>query len=448
MHRALSLLVAIILTVVLVAPATAAGTVVKRRINTSNWAIPSPDPTGLAFLPSGRLLVVDSEVEETPHNEGKNVWRISTTGQVLKTFSTKSFTTEPTDVAVDPAGIWYFSDDGDHNNVRGRVFVRNTGPDGRYGTSDDKRRSFATGPIGAPDLEALAFGANSLWLGTGSGRSIVRIRPGADGRIDGGGDDVITSWSVAPFGIVDVEGVTIGPKGHVFVIGNQPNANILEFTKSGSLIRSIDLSTVPLIAPSDIAWGPASANPSKKNFYISDRGVDNNANPNENDGRIFEVRVTNKDVSLIANGSFGKDKNGDTHPDRWSENVNFTKNTHTFDTPGASGRHFSRSDATYSVRQVLSHIRAGETYHFSGRVNIPNTSDDFRFRLRILWFGPNGGKLSTSVIHVFDDDTGGAWHAVENNVTAPTGAVTGKIVMSVNSLNGRIFVDTFSLTGT
>jgi len=34
----------------------------------------------------------------------------------------------------------------------------------------------------------------------------------------------------------------------------------------------------------------------------------------------------------------------------------------------------------------------------------------------------------------------------ERNVTAPGGTVRGRIVMSVTSLNGTIYADTFSLT--
>ncbi len=453
MHRALSLLVAVLLTLALVAPAAAAGTVVKRKINTSMWGVPSPDPTGLAFLPSGRLLVVDSEVEETAVDEGKNMWRITTSGDVLKTFSTESFTKEPTDVAVDPRGIWYISDDGDHNGVRGRIFVRNLGPDGKYGTRDDTRRSFGTGTFGAEDVEALAFGADSLWIGTGSGREVYRIDPGPNGRIDGkdaglGGDDVITSFSVAAFGVTDLEGVEFGPNRHIYVLGNQQNANILELTKAGALVRSIDLSGVPLRAPSDLAWGPASGNPDNKNFYIADRGVDNNADPSENDGRIFEVKITEGDVNLIANGSFGRDGDHDGRPDEWSENPAFTKTNEVVDSGGSAGKHESAAEATYSIRQTLRHISAGETYHFSGSVNIPETLDDFRFRLRVVWFGSNGAKISTSPIESFMTDTNGNWVDAENDVTAPAGAVTAKMFMSVTGLSATVYVDTFSLTGT
>ena len=456
MHRALSLIVAILLTLALVGPtAAAAGTVVKQKIRTFEWSVPSPDPTGLAFLANGRLLVVDSEVEETALDRGKNFWRITTSGDVLKTMSTLDFTNEPTDVAVDRTrNVWYFSTDSDHNGVNGRIFIVGMGPDGQFGTGDDRRRSFGTGnlTIDVPDPEGLAFGGGSLWIGGGSGRKVVRIQPGPNGRIDGkdaaaGGDDVITSFGVGQFGITDLEGIEYGPNRHIYVLGNQPNANIVELTKSGSKVREIDLSAAKLRAPSDLAWGPASGNPDNKNFYIADRGIDNNADPNENDGRIIEVKIVEQTGNLIANGGFEKDRDADDRPDSWSENEAFTVTAQVVDSGSFAAKHQSAAEATYSVRQTIGAIAAGETYHFSGRVNIPDTTDDFRFRLRMVWFGSNGAKISASGIESFSADTDGNWVDAAGDVTAPAGAITGKMYMSVSGLSATVYVDTFSLTG-
>jgi hypothetical protein len=44
-----------------------------------------------------------------------------------------------------------------------------------------------------------------------------------------------------------------------------------------------------LHSPAGLAWGPASTNPNVRHLYIADRRVDNGADPNENDGRIFEI---------------------------------------------------------------------------------------------------------------------------------------------------------------
>ena len=174
-------------------PAHAADTFVRHVIRTWRWATPSPDPTGLDFMPNGQLVVTDSEVDETPVNEGRNVWRITRGGHVKRAMSTYRFTHEPTDIAVGGSRhVWYFSTD-----VGARIFVVRLGPDGRYGTPDDTRRSFSTSDFGSRDPEGLAFGGGSLWLSDGSNERIYRIRPGRNGRF--GGADTETSSRRAAF---------------------------------------------------------------------------------------------------------------------------------------------------------------------------------------------------------------------------------------------------------
>ncbi|HEU4356093.1 MAG TPA: hypothetical protein VFT27_10935, partial [Actinomycetota bacterium] len=41
-------------------------------IDTSSFSPPSPDPSGLAVKPNGKLLMSDGEVDETPIFAGKN----------------------------------------------------------------------------------------------------------------------------------------------------------------------------------------------------------------------------------------------------------------------------------------------------------------------------------------------------------------------------------------
>ena len=100
-------------------------------------------------------------------------------------------------------------------------------------------------------------------------------------------------------------------------------------------------------------------------------------------------------------------------------------------------------ESSYTVRQDLSDVVGGETYHFVGWTKIP-TTDAFTYRVRILWYGGNGGELGRSQLDVFTAST--AWHQTDHNVTAPPGTVRGKFVMSVTGLSGRIYVDGFSLT--
>ena len=40
--------------------------------------------------------------------------------------------------------------------------------------------------------------------------------------------------------------------------------------------------------PAGLGFAPSSVNPSDVSLYVVDRGVDNNTNPNENDGLVYE----------------------------------------------------------------------------------------------------------------------------------------------------------------
>lgn len=277
-------------------PARGAGSVVRHVIRTWQWTTPSPDPTGIDFLPSGQLVVTDSEVEETRLDEHRNVWRITRAGHVERTRHTLRFSREPTDVAVDGShNRWFFSDDAQAGGI---IFVIRLGPDHTYGTNDDRRRSFSTADFGSRDPEGLAYGGGFLWLSDGSNRTIYRIDPGPNGAFEGadaGGietDDVIRKRQLDGLGVRDLEGIERAPNGHLFVLPGTGDPDILEIDFSdGSLIRRYDLTSAHLRNPSSIAYGPSSRDASRRSVYITDRGVDNQSDPNENDGRIVEVGI-------------------------------------------------------------------------------------------------------------------------------------------------------------
>ena len=442
MRRVVPLLLGLVLLLSFATPTQAASTFVRHLIRTSVWVTPSPDPTGLDFLRSGQLLVTDSEVDETRLNKGRNLWRITRGGRVERSMSTYKFSHEVTDVAADSVhGVWYFSDDVVSG---GRIFVVRLGPDRTYGTRDDTRRSFPTTGFGVIDPEGLAFGGGSLWISDGMNGSVYRIEPGPNGLIEGGADDTITSRNLSGLGANDIEGVEYAPNGNLFVLPNKRNADILEIEwAGGTLVKAYDLSLARLRSPSAIAYGPSSANRAKKSFYIADRGVDNNGNPGENDGRIVELGVARKPVNLIRNASFEVDRNGDRRPDGWTLNSHFSRYSLVHHVGSYSGRHLGVGDSSYSVRQDLSDVVGGETYHFVGWTKIP-TTDAFTYRMRILWLGGNGAEIGVSQLDVFTSST--TWKQTDHNVTAPPGTVRGKFVMSVVGLSGRIYADGFSLT--
>jgi len=101
-------------------------------------------------------------------------------------------------------------------------------------------------------------------------------------------------------------------------------------TTDGTLLWMIDISAANPYNPSDMAIAPSSLNPAVTHIYISDRGVDNDKDPTENDGKVFEMTMpyppdaTPPDTALTA-----------TPPDPDTDNTptfSFTGND-----PGGSG---------------------------------------------------------------------------------------------------------------
>ncbi len=76
----------------------------------------------------------------------------------------------------------------------------------------------------------------------------------------------------------------------------KPIDTLFELTTSGTLVQTIDISAANVFKPAGLTLAPSSYSAAAESLYIVDRGVDNDTDPNENDGKIFEV-------TLPANGS-------------------------------------------------------------------------------------------------------------------------------------------------
>ena len=264
-----------------------------RIIDTSQFSPPSPDPAGIVYLDfSGTFIVSDSEVNEMSIFTGDNLFEMTPDGFLVDTLTTTSFSNEPTGVAFNPFNRHlFFSDD----NLR-EIFEVDPGPDGLYDTSDDIVTSFDTLAFNSNDPEGITFDTwdEVLFIVDGIGAELYRIDPGADGIFNGvppAGDDEVTHFDLLSLGVRDPEGIAFNTdNGTLFVIG-EPANQVAEITIGGNLVQIIDISAAPVGRPAGLAYAPSSVNPSEMNLFIADRGVDNNANPNENDGMIFEVTM-------------------------------------------------------------------------------------------------------------------------------------------------------------
>ena len=257
-------------------------------VQTGSWSPSSPDPSGIVYDPlHDQLIVSDAEVDEMPIYAEANLFETSRTGVVSRATTTQDNTPEPSGIALDTATrTFYFGDDD-----RDKIYVVATGPDGLLHTADDFVRSFFVRNF-CLDAEDLAFDntTGELWIIGGDSALAHKLQPGPNGFFDGSppnGDDVLTSYNLAPFGATDSEGIAVHPtEGGIYVAGT-PKTLLLHISSTGQLLRSITLPPTGLIKPAGITFAPSTVGTGVSLFLV-DRGFDNNYDRRENDGLIIE----------------------------------------------------------------------------------------------------------------------------------------------------------------
>ncbi|MCE7984816.1 MAG: hypothetical protein DYG89_26895 [Caldilinea sp. CFX5] len=299
-------------------PAEAAGSVIPltvvRRVDTGAFTPPSPDPSGVVFMPAlNRLLISDSEVDEMPGRfAGANLFETTLAGSAVRAGTAMTYTDEPTGVALNPAnGHLFIADD-----AKDKIFEVAPGNDGLYGTADDLVTSFSTALFNCTDPEDLTYDASTgaLFIVDSAGAEVYRVTPGANGRFDGvatgGGDDQVTSFDVQSLYIYDPEGIAHDPSSNnLFLVANN-RTRLYEITTAGTLVQRYDTSAANIIKNAGVAIAPSSSNPAVNNIYIVDAGIDNDVDPAENDGKLIELSrsaaptptATPTPASLVAAG--------------------------------------------------------------------------------------------------------------------------------------------------
>ena len=279
-------------------------------VDTAAWDKPSPDPSGLAYLSGkNRIMVTDGEVEETvggiTHFEGANVWEMTFGGNVIRTANISKvqptvvpMSNEPTGVAYDPAqDTYYFADDSQK-----AVFRLNPGADDVVGTADDSWNSFSVKAFGDTDPEGIAYDTahDRIFVADGANAEVYQYTTTGS---------LVSHFDVAAFGVQDPESVEYNPvSGTLFVLSNRQSGPIVvETSITGTLVQTINVAAAGAHKPAGLAYAPASDGSGAFRFYIADRGVDNNSNPNENDGKIYELTAPqtgtpNQDPTIMSDG--------------------------------------------------------------------------------------------------------------------------------------------------
>ncbi|QUM75744.1 hypothetical protein HWV00_05590 [Moritella sp. 24] len=262
-----------------------------QAFDTSNY--PSPDTAGIVYLPSeDSLLITDSEINEMAifPNSKVNVFKIDrNSGSLLDSYSTISFSDEPTGITINTSNQHCFISDDTGTKT---VYEIDPGNDGVCLTSDDIVTSFSTSDFNSSDPEDVSYGLSSLFIVDGVTDTVYRVAPGANGLFDGVAvDDQVTSFNTSSLGIINPEGIHYDiTTNNLYIVGT-PRDLIIQTTIDGQLVRSIDISIIDAKKPSGLTIAPSSLDSAVNSLFLTARGVDNDSDPNENDGMVYELEL-------------------------------------------------------------------------------------------------------------------------------------------------------------
>ncbi|MCC0176446.1 hypothetical protein I4641_05570 [Waterburya agarophytonicola K14] len=253
-------------------------------VDTSAFAFPSPDPSGIILLNgSNTLLISDSEVNENQVFAGFNLFEINFNGSVVNFGDVLEISDEPTGLSYNPSnGNLFISDDTDNSR---RIYQVDPGNDNIFGTSDDIEVSnFRTLLFGSNDAEDVAYEltTGNLFIADGLNSTIYEVTTNGN---------LVSSFSTASFGLFDPEGIADNPQSENFFIVGEPTDEIFEVTRAGDLVQRIEIGNVNPVQPAGIAVAPRSTNIGFRSLYVVDRGIDELEDPNENDGKLYEFAL-------------------------------------------------------------------------------------------------------------------------------------------------------------
>lgn len=272
------------------------------------WSTPSTDPTGLTYdAKRRRLLISDSEVDETHFWKHRNLFLATKAGTLKATRRLTKATVEPEGISWYPRGKSLFVADDDRN----AIFRFGRGRDGKIGTRDDKvKKVVNTLRYGSGDAEGVTWHARRgkldmlIWTDATTTK-VYELKRGRDHRF-GTRDDVmkrqfdVSSFTipgtVPPRHFNDPNGVYFDRKatGHLFIVDSKKHW-VLETTLAGAFVQMIDMTFCRRVDNdcrgfSDLVFAPGTDG-APRHLYLTDRGVDNNVDPNENDGKVYEVEL-------------------------------------------------------------------------------------------------------------------------------------------------------------
>jgi hypothetical protein len=259
--------------------------------------VPAIDPAGVVYHePTNTLFVADSEINEVAPAFDvvqANIFQTPLTGtNTLDKWDTTQNTGAEPVANREPTGITYCPGDG-------HFYVSNDDADHIYryaydGTSLTAVDAVSTRGV-ASDPEGITCDpATGLIYVIGGIEVSIIVYSYNSGFVL---EDIIDLPTTAgnPNGYPnDAEGIAFDPgSNHLFIVAANED-RIYEYDVFGVFIKSFDIGTFspnPRSAQG-LTIGPSSQDPQQTSFYISDAMWDNDSDPNERDGRIYEAIIT------------------------------------------------------------------------------------------------------------------------------------------------------------
>jgi len=250
----------------------------------------SPDPSGLTFIPgssagTGTLLLVDSEVDETPFNATRNLFYVSLSGTFDHSVSLTGFTAEPTGIAYRASNNHLFiSDDGKNG-----VFEVSAGSPGT-------QLNFFSTAIYATDPEDVAYDptTNHLLILEGATGNL-NPRTIFENSVSGTRIATIQLTSSVPS---DLEALAYDPLRQVFYVASGGSPDIFVVSRDGQTLLETIRVLEPIINtlsdlrvhPKGLLLAPSSSttdSSSVQSLYVADYGKDQMM-----DGRVYEIQLS------------------------------------------------------------------------------------------------------------------------------------------------------------
>jgi hypothetical protein len=277
--------------------------------------IPAIDPAGIGYHdPTGHLFIADSEIEEVPAAfaiVGANVFEVSPSGNAL--YATYDLTAlgnlEPTGITYNGFdGFFYVTDDD------ARTLTRYSFSPGPGFAVDDEVSTLSTAGSDDPEGVTCDPATGLVYVVDGHGAFVAvyaydNPRPGWD-LVDVLDLNAMNDPADVPN---DPEGIAYAPcSGHLFLVTGLED-RIYEFTSDGFFVARYELNgfSPAVIAPQGLTFGAASdGSPGVLSLYVADGGIDNNNDPDERDGDVYEA-----DTGCVGGGEINHPPVIDPIPD-------------------------------------------------------------------------------------------------------------------------------------